>query len=127
MSAPDVGAFRFLLFLFGWSGKHAHIFHVYAHAHVYAATYRPGVLNMKRTGRAPPMPAGYPYSQKVWEDANGLKPEYALVPMGRTGGKGEDSMTLGEVWNRKRERNASGGACENREIAVVWTYDFAGE
>lgn len=129
---------RFLLFLFGWEGAHAHSFSVYANAHLYAS--RPGTLNLRKSGRAPPIPDWFSGDDYEWESTLPHEPEIEVMSYGKRDWGYVDrserdykdvvedqEFTLGEVWNVKRKYNASGGDYGNEKIAVVWKYDFGGE
>ncbi|KAI0632163.1 hypothetical protein C8Q77DRAFT_905583 [Trametes polyzona] len=48
--------YRYILFLFGWSGRHIHEFEVYSHVELYSKTWRPGEIKRHRSCRFPEAP-----------------------------------------------------------------------
>ncbi|KAJ7722455.1 natural resistance-associated macrophage protein-domain-containing protein [Mycena maculata] len=135
--------YKLVLFMFGWSGQHAHRATVYSHVETYSGNYKAG--HMKRYGKRAPLPVA------AADDAAMLHyyeltrrtdiAEYEVVMMGRGtalqgfnyfGDFADDAeqrvedldLCLSQVWNQKLRKNASKGACGNKEMGVIYEYDL---
>ncbi|KAL6302792.1 hypothetical protein BKA93DRAFT_736155 [Sparassis latifolia] len=136
--------YRFVLFIFGWSGQHAHRSEICTNVVMYSPSNgRKGEI--KKYGVAPPpepdrdedLEEWFAWMQK-WHHPNN-NPVMEVVPCGMrnrrplTYGfedpisyeiKQDHEVTVGDVWSLERDHNASGGECANDEIAIKLLYDL---
>jgi hypothetical protein len=105
---------------------------------------KPG--HMKKYGIVPPLPEWIePDDEReiyFWKLQHPDCAIYEVIPQQRkrpsgNGGGFEDyrsltrvqdqELTLGQVWNAEKQRNASDGECANEEIGIKYEYDLGGE
>ncbi|TCD65101.1 hypothetical protein EIP91_003075 [Steccherinum ochraceum] len=141
--------YMFLLYIFGWSGDHAHKFNVVGHVKMYSGNYKKG--DIKSCERpAPPEPDMHedPHGWMAWSaDYEMIRREpYVRVKPRREGferkteshtswngdrqiemseERDDADMTLGEVWHRKKRLNVTKGSCSNSEIGIKFEYDLS--
>lgn len=147
--------YAYLLFLFGWSGYHAHTFAVLSHVELYARTNRPGEIKKSRSYRIPQEPdrdedmwawqewaTHYRRAQedpvlrvsergRTYEDGwlgepgDGSDPFDRVLAKLKVPCKKPGDLTLGDIWSVDRKRNLSKGKCSNRELAIKFEYDLS--
>ncbi|KAJ6589601.1 hypothetical protein B0H19DRAFT_1058599 [Mycena capillaripes] len=127
--------------MFGWSGDHTHRASVYSHVEMYSGNYK--VYHMKKYGKPAPLSDGADEGMLTyWELARRTDiAEYEVVMKGHNIAlRGYNSfgdlaynverrvedqdLCLSQVWNQKLRKNASKGACGNKEIGVIYEYDL---
>ncbi|KAJ6589599.1 hypothetical protein B0H19DRAFT_1303954 [Mycena capillaripes] len=91
--------YKLVLFMFGWSGDHAHRASVYSHVEMYSGNYK--AYHMKKI-------------QFFWRLC------------GQCGAAGRGSGPVPFAGVEPVRRNASKGACGNKEIGVIYEYDLGG-
>ncbi|KAJ7685982.1 hypothetical protein B0H17DRAFT_1137178 [Mycena rosella] len=129
-----------ILFMFGWSGDHAHRALVLSNVEMYSGNYKAG--HIKKGGRdAPPPDADDEAAMGYYEATHRTDiAEYEVVMRGRRTAQPdwgfgdfdgdameqveEQDLCLSQVWNETLVRNGSKGACGNKEMGVVFEYDF---
>ncbi|KAJ7133293.1 hypothetical protein C8R44DRAFT_772140 [Mycena epipterygia] len=132
--------YSLILFMFGWSGAHAHRANVYSHVEMYSGNYKAG--HIKKCGKPAPLPDADDEVMRGYHELTRRTDvaEYEVVMQGRsTKAHGrrdfddfeaaeerveDQDLCLSQVWNEKLGRNGSKGACTNREMAVIFEYDL---
>ncbi|KAJ7482999.1 hypothetical protein B0H11DRAFT_2021759 [Mycena galericulata] len=133
--------YKLILFMFGWNGQHMHRANVYSHVEMYSGNYKAG--HIKKYGKHAPLPDTDDEQMIQYYELTRRTDiaEYEVVMKGEsTRVRGYNSfgdfsdnaevrvedqdICLSQVWNEKLRRNASKGACSNKEIGVIYEYDL---
>ncbi|KAJ6611722.1 hypothetical protein B0H10DRAFT_2055442 [Mycena sp. CBHHK59/15] len=131
---------KLIQFMFGWHGDHMHRAKVYSHIEMYSGNYKAG--HIKRYGKDAQRPDEVDAAMLMyWEHTHRTDiAEYEVVARGRNTRRvrvhefdnDEDAeqrvedqeLRLSQVWNEKLRKNASMGACTNRQMGVIYEYDM---
>lgn len=130
---------RFILYVFGWNGSHAHQAYVWTNVELYKT--KPGEI--KKCGRAPPLPeepSDWELQYWDWFVMGKREPVHYVVAKGQ-GKRGQgyfdeylsattkedQELTLGDLWNLDEDQNISEGECDNEEIGIKYEYDLGCE